>query len=109
MLTNQSTDAETAIRGLSNVNQQLDPGGCRTVYARASCSRPGAVERKPRCGAEHTLSSWQPPSTLLSLSHRQGKPGQALTDRRDGPGEYLSPNDLCELNYTRGFGLHLPW
>jgi hypothetical protein len=23
------------------------------------------------------------------------------------PGEYLSPNDVCELNYTRGQGLHL--
>jgi len=43
----------------------------------------------------------------VDLSHRQGKPGKALTDRRDGPGEYLSPNDLCELNYTRGQCLHI--
>ena len=34
MLTNQSTDAETAIRGLSNVNQQLDPGAVER-YTRA--------------------------------------------------------------------------
>ena len=33
----------------------------------------------------------------IDLSHRQGKPSK-----------YLSPNDLCELNYTQGLGLHQP-
>ena len=61
---------------------------------------PGAVEHKTdlRDVTQNTLFHVDRLTDRgVDLSHRQGKPSK-----------YLSPNDLCELNYTQGLGLHQP-
>lgn len=68
------------------------------IHARATYFWPGPVEHKPD-PHDVTQNTFSRVDTLtdgaLNLRHRQGKhrPGRE-SDRRDGPGEYLSPNDV---------------